>query len=90
MLRGLHTPAPLLLRLLSPAVATPAPPPPPPPVAPQVRERDWSNVVTAHAGDTRAYVWRLQNYALGEWVLFPPGKQLAGAPETQVTSVCLR
>lgn len=35
---------------------------------PQVRERDWSNVITAHEDDTRAYVWRLQKYTLGEWV----------------------
>lgn len=54
-----------------------------------VRERDWSNVLTSHADDTRAYVWRLQKYALGEWVLFPPPKQLAGAEQAQVTSVCL-
>lgn len=62
----------------------------PRPRAAQVRERDWSNVITAHEGDTRAYVWRLQKYALGEWVLFPPAKQLAGAKEAQVTTVCLR
>ena len=38
------------------------------PARPQVRERDWSNVITAHEDDTRAYVWRLQKYTLGEWV----------------------
>lgn len=38
----------------------------------EVRERDWSNVITAHEGDTAAYVWRLQNCALGEHVLLPP------------------
>jgi U3 small nucleolar RNA-associated protein 21 len=55
-----------------------------------VRERDWSNVITAHADDTRAYVWRLQKYTLGEWVLFPSHKELAGAKPAQVSSVCLR
>lgn len=39
-----------------------------PPHLLQVRERDWSNVITAHEDDTRAYVWRLQKYTLGEWV----------------------
>ena len=65
-------------------------PPAPPPTHTQVRERDWSNVITAHADDTRAYVWRLQRYTLGEWVLFPPPKQLAGAPQALATAVCLR
>lgn len=55
-----------------------------------MRERDWSNVITAHEGDTRAYVWRLHKYCLGEWVLFPPPKELAGAKEAQATAVCLR
>jgi U3 small nucleolar RNA-associated protein 21 len=56
----------------------------------QVRERDWSNVVTAHEGDPKAYVWRLQQYTLGEWVLFPPPKELAGAPLAAATTVCVR
>ncbi|GAX75096.1 hypothetical protein CEUSTIGMA_g2540.t1 [Chlamydomonas eustigma] len=39
----------------------------------QVRERDWSNVITAHEGDPVAYVWRLQNFTIGEHRLVPPG-----------------
>ena len=39
-----------------------------------VRERDWANVVTCHAGETRAYTWRLANGVLGEHVLQPPAK----------------
>ena len=55
-----------------------------------VRERDWSNVITAHEGDTAAYVWRLQRYALGEHVLTPPSKSLTNRPApAPVTSVCL-
>jgi hypothetical protein len=44
--------------------------------AEQVRERDWSNVLTAHEGDTAAYVWRLQHFSLGEHILRPPPKEL--------------
>ena len=158
-------------RPAAPAPRAPPSPIPPPLLGGQVRERDWSNVITAHEGDTRAYVWRLQKYTLGEWVsaallchglppcrmvcckagadawlpgcmlaphvrrqpegvslvwqqgcrcashprpgfplvtlpnprlpacnlpalqlqmLFPPGKELAGAKESQVTAVCLR
>lgn len=40
----------------------------------EVRERDWANVVTCHAGETRAYTWRLANGVLGEHVLQPPAK----------------
>jgi U3 small nucleolar RNA-associated protein 21 len=56
-----------------------------------VRERDWSNVITAHEGDASAYVWRLQRFALGEHVLRPPPKELlAGAPPpAPVSAVCL-
>jgi len=55
-----------------------------------VRERDWSNVITAHEGDTNAYVWRLQRYALGEHVLSPPPKELLNSsPPSPVTAVCL-
>ena len=32
---------------------------------PQVRERDWCNVVTAHEGSATAYTWRLQHFTLG-------------------------
>jgi U3 small nucleolar RNA-associated protein 21 len=56
-----------------------------------VRERDWSNVITAHEGDSNAYVWRLQRFALGEHVLAPPPKELLpGRPAAAaVTSVAL-
>ncbi|KAJ0968681.1 hypothetical protein J5N97_021558 [Dioscorea zingiberensis] len=37
----------------------------------EIRERDWCNVVTCHMDTTRAYVWRLQNYVLGEHILKP-------------------
>ena len=66
-------------RITAPAAAAP-------PQSIQVRERDWSNVITAHEGDTRAYVWRLQRYTLGEWVLFPPGHGLGDL----VHSICDR
>ena len=55
-----------------------------------VRERDWSNVISAHEGDSNAYVWRLQRYALGEHVLSPPPKELLNEPSAApVTAVCL-
>lgn len=55
-----------------------------------VRERDWSNVISAHEGDSAAYVWRLQNYALGEHVLTPPPKEVLNEPSpAPVTAVCL-
>jgi U3 small nucleolar RNA-associated protein 21 len=48
--------------------------------AAQLRERDWANVVTAHAGDPAAYSWRLAHLALGDAVLGPPaGKRERGA-----------
>lgn len=37
-----------------------------------VRERDWSNVITAHENDVAAYVWRIQKFAQGEFALVPP------------------
>ena len=37
----------------------------------EIRERDWCNVVTCHMDTPRAYVWRLQNFALGEHILTP-------------------
>ncbi|KAG9439404.1 hypothetical protein H6P81_019569 [Aristolochia fimbriata] len=37
----------------------------------QIRERDWCNVVTCHMDTTRAYVWRLQNFVIGEHILKP-------------------
>eukprot|EP00227_Mantoniella_beaufortii_P021354 CAMPEP_0197584758 /NCGR_PEP_ID=MMETSP1326-20131121/7269_1 /TAXON_ID=1155430 /ORGANISM="Genus nov. species nov., Strain RCC2288" /LENGTH=564 /DNA_ID=CAMNT_0043149171 /DNA_START=207 /DNA_END=1898 /DNA_ORIENTATION=+ len=38
----------------------------------EVRERDWANVVTCHAGEGKAYTWRLANGVLGEHALTPP------------------
>ncbi|GJQ99218.1 U3 small nucleolar RNA-associated protein 21 [Tanacetum coccineum] len=37
----------------------------------EIRERDWSNVVTCHMDTRHAYVWRLQNFVLGEHILTP-------------------
>ncbi|KAJ7961683.1 WD40 repeat [Quillaja saponaria] len=37
----------------------------------EIRERDWCNVVTCHMDTTQAYVWRLQNFVLGEHILTP-------------------
>ncbi|XP_038987551.1 WD repeat-containing protein 36 [Phoenix dactylifera] len=37
----------------------------------EIRERDWCNVVTCHMDTPRAYVWRLQNFVLGEHILSP-------------------
>lgn len=37
----------------------------------EIRERDWSNVVTCHMDTAHAYVWRLQNFVLGEHILTP-------------------
>ncbi|XP_076941049.1 uncharacterized protein LOC143610452 [Bidens hawaiensis] len=37
----------------------------------EIRERDWSNVVTCHMDTPHAYVWRLQNFVLGEHILTP-------------------
>lgn len=48
----------------------------------QLRERDWCNVVTAHAGAAAAYTWRLVNGAQGEHALTPPeagGAAVTGA-----------
>lgn len=53
----------------------------------QLRERDWCNVVTAHAAAPAAYAWRLVDGALGEHVLTPP--RSGGAPVTAVAvSAC--
>ena len=57
----------------------------------QVRERDWANVVTAHAGDPRAYTWRLAHASLGQWTLFPPRDRedtVASAPVSSVSLSC--
>ncbi|KAK9931602.1 hypothetical protein M0R45_018874 [Rubus argutus] len=37
----------------------------------EIRERDWCNVVTCHMDTVQAYVWRLQNFVLGEHILRP-------------------
>ncbi|PON81318.1 Guanine nucleotide-binding protein, beta subunit [Trema orientale] len=37
----------------------------------EIRERDWCNVVTCHVDTAQAYVWRLQNFVLGEHILKP-------------------
>ncbi|KAH6765883.1 transducin family protein / WD-40 repeat family protein [Perilla frutescens var. hirtella] len=37
----------------------------------EIRERDWCNVVTCHMDTTQAYVWRLQNFVIGEHILSP-------------------
>ncbi|KAL8199981.1 hypothetical protein R6Q57_013549 [Mikania cordata] len=37
----------------------------------EIRERDWANVVTCHMDTLHAYVWRLQNFVLGEHILTP-------------------
>ncbi|XP_031263908.1 U3 small nucleolar RNA-associated protein 21 homolog isoform X3 [Pistacia vera] len=37
----------------------------------EIRERDWCNVVTCHMDTAQAYVWRLQNFVLGEHILRP-------------------
>lgn len=39
--------------------------------AAEIRERDWCNVVTCHSDTAQAYVWRLQNFVLGEHILTP-------------------
>ncbi|TYG94050.1 hypothetical protein ES288_A11G158200v1 [Gossypium darwinii] len=37
----------------------------------EIRERDWCNVVTCHMDTEKAYVWRLQNFVIGEHILRP-------------------
>ncbi|KAM7260646.1 hypothetical protein ACFE04_011319 [Oxalis oulophora] len=37
----------------------------------EIRERDWCNVVTCHMDTPQAYVWRLQNFVIGEHILKP-------------------
>ncbi|KAK6143173.1 hypothetical protein DH2020_023521 [Rehmannia glutinosa] len=37
----------------------------------EIRERDWCNVVTCHMDTAQAYVWRLQNFVIGEHILSP-------------------
>nr|BAJ94341.1 predicted protein [Hordeum vulgare subsp. vulgare] len=37
----------------------------------EIRARDWCNVVTCHMDTSKAYVWRLQNFVIGEHILTP-------------------
>ncbi|PRQ36967.1 putative transcription factor WD40-like family [Rosa chinensis] len=37
----------------------------------EIRELDWCNVVSCHMDTAQAYVWRLQNFVLGEHILKP-------------------
>ncbi|KAL1547459.1 U3 small nucleolar RNA-associated protein 21 isoform X1 [Salvia divinorum] len=37
----------------------------------EIRERDWCNVVTCHMDTAQAFVWRLQNFVIGEHILSP-------------------
>uniref|UniRef100_A0A0D9WSJ9 WDR36/Utp21 C-terminal domain-containing protein n=1 Tax=Leersia perrieri TaxID=77586 RepID=A0A0D9WSJ9_9ORYZ len=37
----------------------------------EIRSRDWCNVVTCHTDTPQAYVWRLQNFVIGEHILTP-------------------
>lgn len=57
--------------------------------ASEARERDWSNVITAHEGDLTAYTWRLQHFTIGEAKLKPPPTELAGRPAAPVTAVAV-
>ncbi len=41
-----------------------------------LRENDWCNVVTAHAGEPCAYTWRMGKATLGEFTLQPPLSEL--------------
>ncbi|GFP84289.1 U3 small nucleolar RNA-associated protein 21 homolog [Phtheirospermum japonicum] len=41
----------------------------------EIRERDWCNVVTCHMDTAQAYVWRLQNFVIGEHILSPEDTQ---------------
>ncbi|KAK2982674.1 hypothetical protein RJ640_027662 [Escallonia rubra] len=48
------------------------------PILAEIRERDWCNVVTCHMDTAQAYVWRLQNFVIGEHILTPsPENQTA-------------
>jgi len=53
------------------------------------RERDWDSCVTCHAGDTRAYTWRLDKGTLGEWVLQPPRSRHDATRDGEATACCL-
>lgn len=44
-------------------------------ISAEIRERDWCNVVTCHMDTPSAYVWRLQNFVLGEHILMPSAEE---------------
>lgn len=54
----------------------------------EIRERDWCNVVTCHMDTLQAYVWRLQNFVLGEHILTPSSVHKAPIKVCHLTSVC--
>nr|CAD1831831.1 unnamed protein product [Ananas comosus var. bracteatus] len=53
----------------------------------EIRERDWCNVVTCHMDTPRAYVWRLQNFVLGEHIL-TPSADIESPVKTCTISAC--
>lgn len=55
--------------------------------ASELRERDWSNAVTAHDNDPCAYTWKLKDFTLGEHVLRPPRVKADTTPDAPVTAV---
>ncbi|CAK5040589.1 unnamed protein product [Aphanomyces euteiches] len=52
------------------------------------REKDWSNVVTCHAGDSAAYVWSVQRKAIGKKVLEQPNHD-SNDPLMKATAVSI-
>lgn len=84
--RTLLTPAALLLLLLPILLHHTG-------VPTQARERDWANVITAHAGEAAAYTWRLAHFTLGQHALLPPDAPQqqhlhAGPPVSSVGISC--
>ncbi|WCJ34926.1 transducin family protein / WD-40 repeat family protein [Euphorbia peplus] len=53
----------------------------------EIRERDWCNVVTCHTDTSQAYVWRLQNFVLGEHIL-RPSEEIPTAVKACAISAC--
>ncbi|KAH9606023.1 hypothetical protein KSS87_021040 [Heliosperma pusillum] len=53
----------------------------------EIRERDWCNVVTCHMDTSEAYVWRLQNFVLGEHIL-KPGEDIQTPVKACSISTC--
>eukprot|EP00271_Cylindrocystis_brebissonii_P018690 TRINITY_DN5414_c0_g1_i1.p1 TRINITY_DN5414_c0_g1~~TRINITY_DN5414_c0_g1_i1.p1 ORF type:complete len:979 (-),score=218.28 TRINITY_DN5414_c0_g1_i1:1298-4234(-) len=52
--------------------------------AAEIRERDWCNVVTCHEDDISAYIWRLQDFVIGEHVL-----TLTGGEQSAITACAI-